>query len=99
MYVSTRGGEKLTASKAILNGLASDGGLFLPEKLGKLNIDANFLKKGYKEIAFEVLRLFLDDFTDSEIIRVIDNSYNKENFEDDFVKLLNEDEKNKFISF
>lgn len=89
MYLSTRGGEKLTASKAILNGLASDGGLFLPEKLGKLNIDANFLKKGYKEIAFEVLRLFLDDFTDSEIIRVIDNSYNKDNFEEDFVKIKN----------
>ena len=87
MYISTRGGEKLTASQAILSGLASDGGLFLPEKLGKLNIDANFLKKGYKEIAFEVLRLFLDDFTDSEIVRVIDSAYSKENFEEDFVKL------------
>ena len=37
MYISTRGGEKLTASQAILKGLSVDGGLFLPEKLQKLN--------------------------------------------------------------
>ena len=32
LYSSTRGGEKgLTASQAILKGLAGDGGLFMPE--------------------------------------------------------------------
>ena len=81
MYISTRGGEKLTASKAILNGLACDGGLFLPENLEKLNIDKNYLLKSYTEIAFDVLRLFLDDFTDSEIKEAISLSYNKDNFE------------------
>ncbi len=91
MYISTRGGEKLTASKAILNGLACDGGLFLPENLEKLNIDKNYLLKSYTEIAFDVLRLFLDDFTDSEIKEAISLSYNKDNFEEDFCKIKNFD--------
>ncbi|MBQ9782562.1 MAG: threonine synthase, partial [Clostridia bacterium] len=67
MYVSTRGGERLTASKAILKGLASDGGLFIPTKIDKLNIDANYVLKSYNEIAFDVLKIFLDDFSDKEI--------------------------------
>ena len=37
-YQSTRGGgEKVTASKAILMGLAEDGGLFVPDHLPKLD--------------------------------------------------------------
>ena len=61
MYISTRGDEKLTASKAILKGLSSKGGLFLPESLGEIKIDEKYLKKSYNEVAFDVLKLFLDD--------------------------------------
>lgn len=87
MYVSTRGGEKLTASKAILKGLACDGGLFIPTKIDKLNIDKNYVLKSYNEIAFDVLKIFLDDFTDSEINEAISNAYNKQNFNEDFCKV------------
>ena len=45
MYISTRGNEVLTASQAILKGLSSNGGLFLPEKINKLDIDKNFFNK------------------------------------------------------
>ncbi len=87
MYVSTRGGEYLSASKAILKGLASDGGLFIPTKISKLNIDEKYLSKTYNEIAFDVLRIFLDDFTDNEINLAISLSYNKQNFNEDFCKV------------
>ena len=67
MYISTRSGEKLTASQAILKGLSSDGGLFIPESIEKLNITAEYFNKNYKQIAKDVFSLFLDDFTDAEI--------------------------------
>ena len=60
MYISTRGNEFLTASQAILKGLSSNGGLFLPEKIEKLNFDKSFFNKDYKQIAFDVFKLFLD---------------------------------------
>ncbi len=85
MYISTRGGEKLTASQAILKGLSVDGGLFLPEKLQKLNIDANYLSADYKKIAYDVFKLFLDDFTSEEIEFVVNSAYCKENFAEKFV--------------
>ena len=80
MYISTRGGEKLTASQAILKGLSVDGGLFLPEKLQKLNINEAYLSADYKKIAYDVFKLFLDDFTSEEIEFVVNSAYCKENF-------------------
>ena len=59
MYISTRGQEKLTASQAVLKGLADNGGLFIPEIMPKLNID-NCLGKNYVEIAKQIFTLFLD---------------------------------------
>ncbi|MBO5851155.1 MAG: threonine synthase [Clostridia bacterium] len=87
MYISTRGGEKLTASQAILKGLACDGGLFLPENIKKLNIDDKYFDKNYLEIAKDVFSLFLDDFTEEEIDYCISGAYNKENFANYFTKL------------
>lgn len=89
MYVSTRGKEKLTASQAILKGLSSDGGLFLPEKIGTLNLNKSYFNKDYKQIAFDVFSLFLDDFTPDEINYVINNAYCKQNFEEKFVGYKN----------
>ncbi len=87
MYVSTRGGEELTASQAILKGLASDGGLFLPKTLSKINIDHKYLDKTYLEIAKDVFSLFLDDYTSEEIDYCINSAYNKQNFKECFTKL------------
>lgn len=91
MYISTRGGEKLTASKAILKGLACDGGLFLPESIKKLNIDDKYFDKDYLQIAKDVFSLFLDDFTEEEIDYCINGAYNKENFNNCFTKLASFD--------
>lgn len=87
MYISTRSGEKLTASQAILKGLSSDGGLFIPEKLEKLNITPSSFNKSYKEVAKDVFKIFLDDFTDSEIDEAISSAYDSVNFKDRFVAL------------
>ena len=87
MYISTRSGERLTASQAILKGLSSDGGLFLPERIEKLNLSDSYYGKSYREIARDVFKIFLDDFSDSEIDCCISSAYDRVNFREKFVGL------------
>lgn len=77
MYVSTRDSdEKVTASQAVLKGLASDGGLFVPEKLPKLDADIQTLAKmTYQETAYAVMKQFLTDFTKEELESCIRAAY------------------------
>ena len=76
-YVSTRGDkEKVTASQAILRGIAPDGGLYVPETFPKLDKRLAELKGlNYREIAYEVMKLFLTDFTEEELKACIDSAY------------------------
>lgn len=76
-YVSTRGDkEKVTASQAILRGIAPDGGLYVPETFPKLDKSLTELKGlNYREIAYEVMKLFLTDFSEEELKACIDSAY------------------------
>ena len=76
-YQSTRGGEQnVTASQAILQGLAKDGGLFMPTFIPKLEISMEKLAKmTYQETAYEVMKLFLTDFTEDELKDCIRKAY------------------------
>ena len=76
-YKSTRGGQKsVSASQAILKGLADDGGLFMPEKFPKFDFKFKELMwKGYKEVAYEVMKLLLCDYTEEELKDCIDKAY------------------------
>lgn len=76
-YQSTRGGEPhVTASQAILQGLAKDGGLFMPAFIPKLEISMEKLAKmTYQETAYEVMKLFLTDFTEMELKECINKAY------------------------
>lgn len=77
LYKSTRGTEKgITASSAILKGLSSDGGLFVPEVIPKLDIPVEELAKmSYQEVAFEVMSRFFTDFTEEELKSCIEKAY------------------------
>ena len=76
-YQSTRGGESgLTASQAILNGLAEDGGLYMPSMVPKLESPMEKLAEmSYQETAYEVMRLFLTDYTEEELRYCINSAY------------------------
>ncbi len=78
-YQSTRGGEKgLTASQAILKGLAADGGLFMPTFIPKLDVSVGKLAQmSYQEVAYEVMKLFLTDFTEEELKSCIEHAYDE----------------------
>lgn len=77
MYKSTRSnGDKVTASQAILKGLADDGGLFVPDGIPALEVELEKLAGlSYKETAYEVMKLFLSDFTKEELMYCIDGAY------------------------
>ena len=77
MYTSTRNAnEKVTASQAILKGLAEDGGLFVPEQLPTLDKTVDELAgMTYQETAYEVMKKFLTDFTEEELKNCINAAY------------------------
>ena len=79
LYRSTRNNEETAkASKAILRGLAGEGGLYVPEKIPALDRSMEELSRmNYQEVAYEVMKLFLTDFTEEELKNCIDSAYDK----------------------
>ena len=77
VYQSTRDtNNTVTASQAILQGLATDGGLFTPISYPQVELDFTKLKDAsYQEVAKLILSAFLDDFTDQELDDCINNAY------------------------
>lgn len=83
IYHSTRD-RSLTASasEAILQGLAPDGGLYVPSEIPKLDRSFTQLSKmDYPHVAYEVMKLFLTDFTPAEIKKAVSSAYNTDNFD------------------
>ena len=77
MYKSTRSDSApVTASRAILMGLAEDGGLFVPTEFPVLDKSLSELAKmDYQSVAYEVMKLLLSDFTEKELKSCIRNAY------------------------
>lgn len=80
MFHSTRDSSVAKeASLAILDGLAPDGGLYVPEKIPSLNAkDLSSLT--YAEMAEKVLSLYLDDFSEEELKEATSLAYDKNHF-------------------
>ena len=78
-YSSTRGeGERVTASKAVLKGLADDGGLFVPESIPALPDSLeNLAKLSYRDLAMKIMGCFLDDYTEEELKYCIEGAYDE----------------------
>jgi len=88
-YFSTRGDRTpYKASEAIIKGLASDGGLFVPESFPKLKNElSDYVNMSYQELALNVLGSFLDDYTEDELKYCVDSAYD-EKFDDSLVAPL-----------
>lgn len=78
-YVSTRGeAPSLSFSDVLLAGLASDGGLYVPEELPSFSQDeiASWAGLSYQELAFKVMAPFVaGDIPDDDFKRMIDEAY------------------------
>lgn len=79
MYKSTRSNSApVTASKAILNGLAEDGGLYVPTSIPALDVSLEEISKmSYQDTAYTVMKQFLTDFTEEELRSCINRAYDE----------------------
>ncbi len=77
LYKSTRSNSRpVKASEAILKGLSEDGGLFVPDHIPALDKSLKELSgMSYREVAYEVMKLFLTDFTEDELKNCINKAY------------------------
>jgi len=78
-FKSTRGNKTLiTASLAIVKGIAEDGGLYVPCAIPKIDFDLKkILEMNYRELAYEVLKLIISDFTEKELKYCIEKAYDE----------------------
>ena len=76
-YVSTRDKNvRVTASQAVLKGLSDEGGLFVPERLPEFDKTMDeFTSMDYREVAYNVMKLLLDDYTEEELKTCINKAY------------------------
>ncbi|MHC1720754.1 MAG: threonine synthase [Clostridiaceae bacterium] len=90
LYKSTRGkGKTITASEAIIRGIAEDGGLYVPQEFPE--IDKSLEELGimdYRELAFYIMKMYFDDFAEAELKECINNAYD-EKFENPLIAPLN----------
>ncbi|HFK5529056.1 TPA: threonine synthase [Elizabethkingia anophelis] len=70
-YYSTRGKHSVNIQQAVLNGLADDGGLYMPAYIPQLSASffENIEKKTLPEIGFEVAKLFLEDSVPDAVLK------------------------------
>jgi threonine synthase len=76
-YQSTRGQVSgLSFVEAVMMGLASDGGLLVPQSIPDLRSRLKSLRgMSYNALAFEIMRHYIDDLSDKELVGLIDTSY------------------------
>ena len=77
-YFSTRGsGARISASEAIAQGLAPDGGLFVPAQLPPVTEEAlrELLPLGYGARAKRILSMYLPEYSEAELDELVASSY------------------------
>lgn len=82
-YISTRGNSPaLNFSDILLGGLAPDGGLYMPKSYPQFsNAELKAMRgMNYRDLAFTVLSLFMDDIPADDLREIIDKTYTSEIF-------------------
>lgn len=76
-YNSTRGSENIkTAAQAVIQGIAEDKGLYVPDAVPALPKTIEELAKmSYQEIAFNIIGSFFTDYTEDEMKACVEGAY------------------------
>lgn len=75
-YFSSRNKDIIvSSSQAIIQGISSDGGLFVPEAIPKIDNLNQMKNMDYKTLAYEIMSSFLTDFEPGAIKECISNAY------------------------
>lgn len=86
-YISTRNKSiSASSSKAIIQGISMDGGLFVPNKLPRINLE-DIKDMNYKSLAYNIMSKFLTDFEPCELKDCIEKAYD-EKFDTDMIAPL-----------
>lgn len=90
LYNSTRSKQSpVKASEAILKGLSKDGGLFVPDKIPAFDKTWEELAEmTYGQVAYEVMKLYLTDFTEEELKGCIARAYDSKFDTEDIVPIV-----------
>ena len=98
-YISTRGqAPALSFEEVVLTGMASDGGLYVPETIPELSHDelADMAGLSYAEIAFRVMKPYVGgEIDDATFRRIVEEAY--ATFSHDAVVPLNQLDANHFL--
>ncbi len=97
-FISTRdikGDTRVSAAYAIKQGLAPDGGLYVPESIPRISESfvSSLLTMSYPEMAAEILSLYLEDFTKEELLEYARAAYINNTFPDSVAPLSELDDK------
>ena len=89
-YFSTRGNACVTASQAILAGIAADGGLYVPAMFPPFSMKdiEDMASLSYEDRAVKVLSTYLEDYTHAEIVESVQAAYGDGHFNDPAVAPL-----------
>ena len=82
-YRSTRctcGCEGIPSYRAIKDGIAPDGGLYMPESIPSIDMDRVLKTKNYPELAYYVLSLYLDDYSPKALAKACTDAYSMPSF-------------------
>lgn len=76
-FISTRGGECVSGAQAIVQGIAKDGGLFVPEQFPQVSKEEleKMLPQSYAERASFVLSKYLDEYDAAELTKACEAAY------------------------
>uniref|UniRef100_UPI0025830E55 threonine synthase n=1 Tax=Diaphorobacter sp. TaxID=1934310 RepID=UPI0025830E55 len=87
LYLSTRGHpDRKHFCDILLEGLAPDGGLYLPERYPQISdaeltaLRTAYHTQGYAELAFRILSLYIDDIPPADLKRLCEKTYTAEVF-------------------
>ena len=83
LYESTRGGkEGIPSAEAIKKGISENGGLYVPQQITGLSLEeiGELTDKSYAQRAVILLKHFLDDFSDEELIDCVSKAYDANKF-------------------
>ncbi len=89
-YQSTRGSKYIkTSAQAIIQGIAEDKGLYVPNEIPKLPFAIeDMVGKPYQEVAFRVIKAFFEDYTDEEMRACVEGAYDSKFEENEIVPVV-----------
>ncbi|MFA5562081.1 MAG: threonine synthase [Eubacteriales bacterium] len=93
-YTSTRSEQSVWSAQAIKQGLAPDGGLFMPAVIPTLTEEMlqAYRSLSYPALAAKIMGLYLSDYTEAELLADTTQAYGAERFPDGAAPVVRLDE-------